>query len=120
MAYVSGFVAPVKTARKSDYLAMAERTWAIFQDYGALETRECWGDDVPAGEVTSFPRAVQAADDETVVLSWIVWPDKASAEACFAAMESDARWSELDMGTSGANMKRMFWGGFETLMHAPA
>ena len=77
MAYVSGFLCAVPTARKQDYLDFATRSWPLFESSGALDMWECWGDDVPDGEVTSFPMAVKKKDDEAVVFSWIVWPDKA-------------------------------------------
>jgi uncharacterized protein YbaA (DUF1428 family) len=58
-------------------------------DLGALRVLECWGNDVPDGKLTDFKKAVQAKDDETVVFSWIEWPDKAPRDAAMTKMMSD-------------------------------
>ena len=66
--YFQGFVVPVKTENKQAYLDMAKKVAPIFAEYGAMRTVECWGDDVMDGKVTDFKKAVQANDDETVVV----------------------------------------------------
>lgn len=114
MPYVSGFVAAVPTANKESFIDHAKRAWPLFQKYGALEQWECWGDAVPDGEVTSFPMAVKATEDETVVFSWILWPDKAAAEACTASMQTDPAWEEMaEMPFDG---KRMIFGDFAPIV----
>jgi len=114
MSFISGFVAPVPTAGKDGYISHAKKSWPMFRKYGALRMTECWGSDVPGGELTSFPMAVKLEEGETVVLSWIEWPDKATADACWASMETDPDWQQMmDMPFDG---KRMFWGGFKTLV----
>ncbi|MBO6891754.1 MAG: DUF1428 domain-containing protein [Roseibium sp.] len=117
MAYVQGFLAPVKTDKKAEYKEIAEKSWALFKEYGALSCCEAWGEAVPDGEVTSFPMAVKKEADETVVFSWIIWPDKATADACVATMEEDPRWEEA-MPNAGEvfSLKRMVFGGFEPLI----
>lgn len=112
MAYVSGFVTPVSEARKGEYLASAQKSWPLFRDYGATGMRECWGDMVPEGKLTSFPMAVKLEPGEVVVFSWVEWPDKATAEACFATMDTDPRWKDMSMPFDG---KRMIYGGFEEI-----
>ncbi len=67
----------VPTANRQRFVDHARQGDSVFIDLGATRVVECWGDDVPAGEVTDFRKAVQAEDDETVVFSWIEWPDKA-------------------------------------------
>ena len=59
MSYVDGFVGAVPSANRQKF-KHAEDAAAIFKEYGALKVVECWGDDVPEGEVTSFPMAVKA------------------------------------------------------------
>ena len=113
--YVSGFVQPVPNENKDAYIASAKAGWPLFKEYGALSMMENWGDDVPEGKQTDFLRAVALEDGETVVFSWIVWPDKATADACHATMETDERWQKLDMPFDG---KRMIFGGFETIFRA--
>jgi uncharacterized protein YbaA (DUF1428 family) len=76
---------------------------------GALRVVEGWGDDVPKGEVTDFHRAVQAKDDETVVFSWIEWPDKSTRDAAMAKMRENPRMTGEPMPFDG---KRMIFGGF--------
>ncbi len=110
MPYVSGFLTPVKAADKDRYIKSAETSWPVFKKYGALEQVETWGVAVPPGKVTGFDLAVKLEEGEVVVFSWLKWPDKATAEACFATMETDPAWQDMDMPFDG---KRMMWGGFE-------
>lgn len=69
MSYVDGFVLAVPKAKLDDYKKLANLAGPIWMEHGALAYVECIGDDVPYGEVTSFPRAVQAKDDEVVIFS---------------------------------------------------
>jgi uncharacterized protein YbaA (DUF1428 family) len=88
MTYVDGFVIAVPTANKqkfTDHAAMAD---PVFMELGATHIVEAWEDDVKDGKVTDFRRAVQAKDDESIVFSWITWPDKATRDAAMAKMMS--------------------------------
>ena len=115
MAYVQGLVIPVATGDKAAYIDAARQAWALLQDYGALSVTECWEADVPEGKLTSFPMAIKRAPGEAVVFSWVIWPDKAAADRCFASVESDTRWNDLPMPFDG---KRMIHGGFEPIFTA--
>ena len=111
MAYVDGFVISVKKGRLDDYKKMAEEGAAVWKKYGATRTVECIADDVPYGEVTSFPRAVQAAEGETVIFSWIEYPDKETRDACNAKVMADPSMN-VDMAAGPMNGKTMIFGGF--------
>ncbi|MCD1617541.1 DUF1428 domain-containing protein [Salipiger marinus] len=111
MSYVSGFLTPVPQENKQAYVDMARAAWAIFKEYGAISLHECWEVDVPEGKVTSFPMAVKRKDGEAIVFSWMIWPDKETADRCWASTETDPRWAEMrNMPFDGM---RMMWGGFE-------
>lgn len=86
MNYIDGFVIAVPTANRQKFIEHAENGDGVFMDLGATRVIECWGDDVPDGELTDFRKAVQATADETVVLSWVEWPDKATRDAAMATM----------------------------------
>ncbi|MCH7861422.1 DUF1428 domain-containing protein [Sphingomonas sp. NPDC092331] len=114
MAYVDGFVAPVPDGNKEAYLAMAGKAAPVFVEYGALQVTETWGSDVPRGTTTDFFMATKAEEGENVVFSWIVWPDKATRDTAWAKIMEDERMKPgADMPFDG---KRMFWGGFETIL----
>jgi uncharacterized protein YbaA (DUF1428 family) len=100
MTYVTGFVTPVKTADKDAYLRCAQAAAPIFKEFGALAVVENWGVDIRDGKVTDFKMAVKLEPGETVVLSWLIWPD---------------RFHEMEMPFDG---KRMVVGGFETIFEA--
>lgn len=115
MAYIDGFLAAVKTAKKDEYKTFAEFAAGVFKDHGALELVECWGEDVPDGKLTSFPMAVKLEPDETVVFSWIRWPDKETRTKGLDAVFKDKRMASAEMPFDGA---RMIFGGFDLLMEA--
>ena len=96
MPYVEGFVIPVKKDRIEDYRRFAQESSAYFKAYGALAVVECVGDDTPYGELTSFPRAVQLADDEVVVFSWVVYPSGEVRDATNKRMMEDPRMKGAD------------------------
>ncbi len=73
MPYVDGFVLAVPKKNLEAYKDMARMAGEVWKEHGAIDYVECVADDVPYGEVTSFPRAVQAKDDEVVVFSWITY-----------------------------------------------
>ncbi|WP_420412446.1 DUF1428 domain-containing protein [Roseibium sp.] len=117
MTYVQGFLAPVKSAKQQEYKEIAEKSWMLLKEYGAVGCCEAWGMDVPDGEVTSMPMAVKKEDDETVVFAWVTWPDKETADTAMGKMEQDPRWGEF-MPSAGEvfNLKRTIFGGFEPLL----
>jgi uncharacterized protein YbaA (DUF1428 family) len=117
MTYVDGFVVPVKKDRIEDYRRMAQSSAALFKEFGALSVVECVADDVPYGELTSFPRAVQIAEDEIVVFSWIVYPSREVRDASNKRMMEDPRMKDA-MESMPVDGKRMIFGGFNTIVDA--
>jgi uncharacterized protein YbaA (DUF1428 family) len=115
MSYIDGMIAAVPQANKDAYLAYARALAPIFREHGAVKLVDTWGDDVPDGKVTDFRRAVQANADETVVFSWVTWPDKATRDAAWPKVMQDSRMAALTMPFDG---KRMVFGGFEQLLEA--
>lgn len=112
--YTDGYVLPVRTDKKEDYRAIAEMFAKKAKGLGALRIIEGWGDDVPEGKVTDYNRAVQLKPDETVVFSFVEWPDKATRDAAWDNIMADP-----DMQPSGEmpfDGQRMFWGGFEPIV----
>jgi uncharacterized protein YbaA (DUF1428 family) len=115
MAYIDGFVIPVPTTDMQAFLDHAHAVDKFFIDYGAYRVVECWADDMPDGKVTDFKRGVAAAADESVVFSWIEWPNKATRDAAMAAMTDNAEMMALPMPFDG---KRMIYGGFMPIVDA--
>lgn len=117
MRYIDGFVAAVPTANKDAYLKHAAEAAEIFKEYGALSCVECWGDDVPEGEVTSFTMAVKRKETETSVFAWIAWPSKEVRDEAWQKIMADPRMSpdRMDMPFDG---KRMIYGGFQQILDA--
>lgn len=118
MSYVDGFVIAVPTANKQAMIDHAKYIDPIFLELGATRVLECWGDDVPHGKQTDFYRAVAAKEDETVVFSWVEWPDKAVRDEAMKKMMQDPRMDPANplhqqMPFDGA---RMIFGGFSTVL----
>jgi uncharacterized protein YbaA (DUF1428 family) len=113
MPYVDGFVVPVKKDKVDVYKAFAQKAGEVWMEFGALSLVECVGDDVPYGQLTSFPRAVLAGDDEVVIFSWVVYKSRADRDAIMAKVMADPR---LKGGDTPFDGKRMIFGGFEMIV----
>lgn len=115
MDYVDGFVAAVPNENKEMYIKHARLAAKCFKEHGAKKIIECWGDDVPEGEVTSFPKAVQCKEDETVVFSWVVWPSKEARNIGMEKIMNDERLN-CDDNPMPFDGKRLIYGGFQMVL----
>ena len=119
MSYIDGFLIAVPTANKQAFIDHAEKGDSIFTDLGATRVVECWADDVPEGKVTDFGKAVQAGADESVVFSWIEWPDKETRDDAMKKMMSDD-FSDERMDPEKNPMpfdgSRLIFGGFKPVI----
>ncbi|MBB3060507.1 DUF1428 domain-containing protein [Microbulbifer rhizosphaerae] len=119
MSYIDGFVLAVPTDNKQRFIEHAKTANSVFIEQGALRVMECWGNDVPKGKVNDFYGAVQAKDGETVVFSWIEWPDKATRDAGMGKMEelmkTDPRMNP-EKNPMPFDGMRLIYGGFEPVV----
>lgn len=115
MPYVDGFLTPVPTANKDTYRAHAAEAADLFRRLGATRMVEAWGDDVPDGEVNDLKQAVQLKPGETVLFSWIEYPDAATGKAAGEKMMNDPAAAEMmkDMPFDGS---RMIYAGFDSIL----
>lgn len=114
MTYIDGFVCAVPVENKDAFIEHSRITSPVFKKYGALRVMDNWGDEVPDGEVTSFPMAVKAKPGEVIVFSWIEWPSKEAREKGMEACMKDPIFNDEDMAMpfDGA---RMLIGSFENI-----
>ena len=119
MSYIDGYILAVPAENKEKFVKYAEEVDHIFIKHGATRVIESWGDDVPKGERTDFYKAVQAKDNETIVFSWVEWPDKATRDAGMKSMMDAMKDDDLfdqeknPMPFDGA---RMILGSFQTVV----
>lgn len=118
MSYVDGFVLAVPKDKLDEYKKMAELGREIWMEYGATSYVECIGDDVPYGELTSFPRAVQATDDEVVIFSWITYESREKRDEIQGKVMQDERMKGYDKDNMPFDGKRMIFGGFKIIVEA--
>ncbi|MDW3223925.1 MAG: DUF1428 domain-containing protein [Paracoccaceae bacterium] len=117
MSYIDGMLCAVHEEKKEAFLAFSRTMTEVFKENGASSVVDCWGDDIPDGEVTSMPMAVKCEPGETVVFSWVAWPDKAVRDAGWAAIMQDPRMAPdaMPMPFDG---KRLIMGGFDVVHEA--
>jgi uncharacterized protein YbaA (DUF1428 family) len=118
MQYVDGFVVPVPKTKLQAYRRMANKAGKVWREHGALDYRECVADDVKRGKLTSFPRSVNLKPGETVVFSWIVYRSRAQRDRVIAKVMADPRLQDMmNSKATPFDGKRMFYGGFTTMVH---
>jgi uncharacterized protein YbaA (DUF1428 family) len=78
--YVDGFVIPLQKDKIELYRTMAEKACRIWKEHGALEFRECVGDDLEVKDQASFSHLAGTKPDETVIFSWIGFESRESRD----------------------------------------
>jgi len=116
MHYVDGFVIPVPRRKVQAYRRIALKAGRIWREHGALEVRECVGDDLAVKGLVPFPRRLKLKPGETVVFSWIVFKSRAHRDRVNAKVMKDPRLAAMDPTTVPFDVKRMLYGGFKILV----
>jgi len=119
MRYIDGFLLPVPKKNLQIYRRIAQKAGRIWREHGALEYRECVGDDLEVKLAVPFPRAVKVKAGETVVFSWIVYKSRAHRDRVNANVMKDSRMAKMmDPKSMPFDFKRMSYGGFKILVDA--
>jgi len=116
MRYVDGYVLPVPRKNLGAYRSIARKAGKIWREHGALEFRECAGDDLDVKGMVPFPRTIKLKRGETVVFSWIVFKSRAHRDRVNAKVMRDPRLSGMDPKSMPFDCKRMVYGGFKELV----
>jgi uncharacterized protein YbaA (DUF1428 family) len=115
MKYVDGYVLPVPKKNLKDYIRMARMGEKMLRKHGALDYKECVGDDLKTKWGTPFPRMMKLKPGETVVFSYIVFKSRAHRDRVNAKVmkEMEKMCESKDMPF---DVKRMVYGGFKVLV----
>lgn len=116
MPYADGFLLAVPTARLAEYRRLARQACKVWCEHGALEYRECAGDDMTIAGMLPFPKVIKAKPDETVILAWIVYKSKAHRNRVNQKAMNDPRLKCMDPGKLPFDCKRMAYGGFKVIV----
>jgi uncharacterized protein YbaA (DUF1428 family) len=115
-AYVDGFLLTVPKRKLPQYRRIARRAGRIWREHGALEYRECIGDDLKTKMGTSFPKVVRLKGGETVVFSWIVYRSRADRDRVNRKVMSDPRMAKMIKEPMPFDLERMSYGGFKAIV----
>jgi uncharacterized protein YbaA (DUF1428 family) len=117
MAYVDGFVLPLPRKKLAAYARISRKAGKIWRELGALEYRECVGDDLNVKFAVPFPRRIKLKRGETIVFSWIMYRSRADRDRINAKVMKDPRLeSMMDPAAMPFDMKRMLVGGFKVFV----
>ena len=118
MAYVDGYLLPVPVKNLAAYRKMAAKAGKIWREHGALDYKECAGDDLQTKFGVPFGKQMKLKRGETVVFAWIVFKSKADRDRVNAKVMKDPRINESVPKKMPFDMKRMVYGGFTVLVDA--
>ncbi|MDF3056039.1 MAG: uncharacterized protein K0R17_254 [Rariglobus sp.] len=115
--YVDGFVIPIPKKKIDAYRRMAAKACKIWREYGALDYKECVGDDLNSKMALPFPKGIKTKAGETVVFSWITYKSKAHRDSVNVKIMKDPRIAAMcDPNDMPFDCKRMLYGGFKVMV----
>jgi len=118
MPYVDGYVLPVPKKNVQAYRRIAQKAGKVWREHGALEYRECVGEDLDVKMAMPFPRLMEVKPGETVVFAWVVFKSRAHRDRVNAKVMKDPRLADMDPKSMPFDLKRMVYGGFSVLVEA--
>lgn len=117
--YVDGFVLPLPKRNVRAYQRLAQKASKIWKEHGALQYRECVGEDLNMKMPMTYPRQLKLKPGETVVFAWIVYKSRAHRDRVNAKVMKDPRILNMcDPKAMPFDVKRMLYGGFSTIVKA--
>jgi len=116
MAYVDGFLLPLPKKHLKLYRRIAQQAGKIWRKHGALEYRECVGEDLKPKWGALFPRTVRLKPGETVVFSWIVYRSRTHRDSVNKKVMKDPRMLKMMEEAMPFDHKRMAYGGFKVIV----
>lgn len=119
--YVDGFVIPIPKKNIDAYRVMARAAGKVWLEHGALEYRECVGEDLKNEMGSTFLTMTKLKAGETVLFSWIVYKSRAHRDRVNKKVMKDERTTKMMEGKEMPfNPKRMAYGGFEVIVDGKA
>lgn len=119
MRYVDGYVLPVPKRNLQAYRRMAQKAGRVWREHGALEYRECVGDDLNVEMAVPFPSRIKLKRGETVIFSWVMFKSRAHRDRVNAKVMKDSRLEMMmDPKAMPFDCSRMVYGGFKILVEA--
>ena len=117
--YVDGYVVPIPRKKIATYRRLAEKAAKIWREHGALEYRECIGEDLNVKGVLTFPRGIKSKPGETVVFAYVTYKSRAHRDRVNAKVMKDPRLAAMcDLKDIPFDCKRLLYGGFTTIVEA--
>jgi uncharacterized protein YbaA (DUF1428 family) len=117
MKYVDGFVIPMAKKNLPAYLRIAKQASKIWLEHGALDYRECVGDDLNVKMGVPFPKLAKAKKNETVIFAYVVYKSRAHRDKVNKKVMADPRLTEMcDPKNMPFDCQRMTFGGFKTIV----
>jgi uncharacterized protein YbaA (DUF1428 family) len=117
--YVDGFVIPVPKKNLPAYFKIAKKAAKVWREHGALDYKECVGDDLNVKMTMPFPKGIRAKSGETVVFSYIVFKSRAHRDKVNAKVMKDPRLATMcDPDAMPFDCSRMLYGGFKVMVSA--
>lgn len=119
MRYVDGYVLPVPKKNLDAYRRMAKKAAKIWREHGALDYKECVGDDLDVKFGVPFTRRIKLKPGETVVFAYILFASRAHRDRVNTKVMKDPRLADsMDVKSMPFDAKRMVYGGFKVLVEA--
>jgi uncharacterized protein YbaA (DUF1428 family) len=117
--YVDGFLIPIPRQNVAAYRRLAQKACKVWMEHGALEYRECIGDDMSPKMPATFPKMLENKRGDTVIFSWIVYKSKQHRDRVIAKVMKDPRiLAMMDPENNPFDVERMLYGGFRVMVEA--
>jgi uncharacterized protein YbaA (DUF1428 family) len=115
--YIDGYVLPIPKKNIAAYTRIAKKASKIWRDHGALDYRECVGEDLNSQFCQTFPKGIKAKPGETIVFAYIAYKSRAHRDKVNAAVMKDPRLAAMcNPKKMPFDCTRMLYGGFKTIV----
>ncbi|MBK8552178.1 MAG: DUF1428 family protein [Ignavibacteria bacterium] len=115
--YADGFLIAIPAKNIPAYKIMSNAAGKVWKEYGALDYKECIGDDLDIKMAAPFPRILDIKKGEKVIFSWITYKSKKHRDSVNAKVMKDPRIiKSMDVTKCPFDVKRMSYGGFEIIV----